>query len=136
MGSTESQSTGRRTLIASGSIAAARAPLAGSADHSIATAPEVKPAPKATKTIRSPTLMRPESTASARARGTDAAEVFPKRSTLTKIRSIGKPRPLATASMIRMLAWWGMTRSISSGWRPARSIAASAVDARVFVAKR
>ncbi len=77
MGSTESQSTGSRTRIASGSTAAARVPAAGSAVHSMATAPEVKPAPKATKTIRSPTLTRPESTASARASGTDAAEVFP-----------------------------------------------------------
>ena len=77
MGSTESQSTGRRTRIASGSIEAARAPLAGSTDHSIATAPEVKPAPNATNTTLSPTLIRPVSTASASASGTEAAEVFP-----------------------------------------------------------
>jgi hypothetical protein len=38
--------------------------------------------------------------------------------------------------MIRMLAWWGMNRSMSAGFRPARSIAARAVEARVRVANR
>ena len=49
----------------------------GRPSTAIATAPEVKPAPNATITIRSPTLTRPESTASASAIGIDAAEVFP-----------------------------------------------------------
>jgi len=51
--------------------------------YSIATAPEVNPAPNATNTIRSPTLTRPSFTASASAIGTDAAEVLPYRSRLT-----------------------------------------------------
>ena len=63
--------------MSSGRIVSASAPRAGSAVHSIAAAPEVKPAPNATITIRSPTLTRPESTASARAIGIDAADVFP-----------------------------------------------------------
>ena len=44
------------------------------------------------------------------------------------------PSPLATDSMIRTLAWWGMNRSISSGVQPARSMAVSADVARVLVA--
>ena len=79
-------------------------PRAGSAVHSIVTAPEVNPAPKATMVIRSPTSMRPSLTASAIAIGTEAAEVLPYLSTFVNIRSIDRFRPLATASMIRMLA--------------------------------
>ena len=137
IGSTESQSTGRRTETSSGWTAASPAmPRAGSAVHSIATAPEVKPAPKATMTMLSPTLTRPSLTASASAIGTDAAEVLPYLSRLTNIRSIGRSRPLATASMIRMFAWCGMNRSMSDGWRPDRSMAVSAVVASVRVANR
>ena len=123
--------------MSSGRTAASPAmPRAGSAVHSMATAPDVKPAPNATMTMRSPILMRPPLTASASAMGTDAAEVFPYLSRFTNIRSIGRSRPLATASMIRMLAWCGMNRSMSDGCRPARSMAAKAVEARVRVANR
>ena len=38
----------------------------------------------------------------------------------------------AVASMIRWLAWWGTTRSMSSGFRPDRSIA-SRLDAAIAV---
>ena len=38
--------------------------------------------------------------------------------------------------MIRMFAWCGMKRSMSSGWRPDRRIDSSAVVAIVFVANR
>ena len=102
----------------------------------MATAPLVKPAPNATMTMWSPILTRPLSTASASAIGIDAAEVFPYWSRLTNIFSIGRSRPLATASMIRMFAWWGMNRSMSAAVRPAFSTAASAVDASVRVANR
>ena len=75
-------------------------------------------------------------TASARAIGTDAADVLPYLSRLTNIFSIGRSRPLATASTIRMLAWWGMNRSMSDGSRPDFRIDSRAVVAIVFVAKR
>ena len=48
-----------------------------------AAAPMVKPAPKAVRRYKSPEFKRPFSTASSRAMGMEAAEVFPKRSTLT-----------------------------------------------------
>ena len=115
IGSTESQSTGRRTPTSSGSTRHRRRSAGGSAVHSMATAPEVKPAPKATMTIWSPTLTRPSLTASASAIGTDAADVLPYLSRLTNILSIGRSRPLATDSMMRMLAWCGMNRSMSDG---------------------
>ena len=114
----------------------ASAPRAGSAVHWIVTAPEVNPAPKATIVIRSPTLTRPSLTASAIAIGTDAAEVFPYRSTFVNIRSIGRSRPFATASMIRMFAWCGMNRLMSSGWRPDLRTDSRAVVAIVLVANR
>jgi hypothetical protein len=50
---------------------------AGSAVHSIVAAPDVKPAPKATMQTLSTIPTRPPLTASARAIGTDAAEVLP-----------------------------------------------------------
>src|SRR6185503_19229451 len=82
IGSTESQSTGSRTWTSSGRIfSSASRPRAGSAVHSIVTAPEVNPAPKATIVIRSPTFTRPSLTASAIAIGTDAADVLPYLST-------------------------------------------------------
>ena len=96
----------------------------------------MKPAPNATIVTLSPTLTRPSLTASASAIGTDAADVFPYLSRLTNIFSIGRSRPFATASMIRMLAWCGMNRSMSSGVRPDRRIDSSAVVAIVLVAKR
>ena len=137
IGSTESQSRGIRTRTSSGRTAASPCrPRAGSAVHSIATAPDVNPAPNATITILSPTATRPSLTASASAIGTDAAEVLPYLSRLTNMRSIGRSRPLATASMMRMFAWCGMNRSTSPGAIPALPTAASAVEASVRVANR
>ena len=71
--------------VAGGDRGVAERPAAGSAVHSMATAPDVNPAPNATMTIWSPTLTRPSLTASARAIGTDAADVLPYRSRLTNI---------------------------------------------------
>ena len=97
----------------------------------------MKPAPNATIATLSPTLTRPSLTASASAIGTDAADVLPYLSRLTNILSIGRSRPLATASMIRMFAWCGMNRSMSLGLRGrTRRIDSSAVVAIVFVANR
>src|SRR5690606_29776659 len=45
--------------------------------HRMATAPQVRPAPKPTQTIRWPGWMRPASSASPRAMGIEAADVFP-----------------------------------------------------------
>ena len=45
--------------------------------HSITAAPQVNPAPKTTRRIRSPRRMRPMVTASSSAIATEAAEVLP-----------------------------------------------------------
>ena len=87
-------------------------------------------------TTLSPTWTRPSLTASARAIGTEAADVFPYLSRFTNIRSIGRPRPLATASTMRTFAWCGMNSAISSGSSPDRRTISSAVVAIVFVANR
>ena len=68
--------------------------------------------------------------------GTEAADVLPYLSRFTNIRSIGRSRPLATASMIRMFAWCGMNRAMSDGSSPDRRMLSRAVVAIVFVAKR
>ena len=75
-------------------------------------------------------------TASASAIGTDAAEVLPYFWTFVYIRSIGRFRPFATASMMRTLAWCGMKSATSLGSRPDLRTDSSAVVAIVFVAKR
>src|SRR6185436_12440417 len=45
--------------------------------HSMTAAPQVRPAPKTIRRIRSPALTVPDSTASSRAIATEAAEVLP-----------------------------------------------------------
>src|SRR4029079_7333829 len=98
-----------RTWTSSGRIAAsAERPRVGAAVHSIVTAPLVTTAPEATIVTLSPTFTRPSLTASARAIGTDAAEVFPYLSRLTNIFSIGRGGPLPTGSVIRMVASGGV----------------------------
>jgi len=65
----------------------------------------------------------------ARANGIEAEPVLPYSWTLTKTFASGVPRALATAEMIRRLAWWGITRSRSatarSRWFPRTSTRAS-----------
>ena len=64
------------------------------------------------------------------ASGIEAAEVFPvsamSRATTT---CSGSLRTLTSWSMIRMFAWWGTKTSMSSGVRPAASIARRATGA-------
>ncbi len=55
--------------------------------------------------------------------------MLPYRSTFTKTFSIGTSAYFAVASMIRMFAWCGMNRSMSSPVSPARSSAWSAASA-------
>ncbi len=85
------------------------------------TPSSVAPAPNATLSTRVPGWSLPVASASAKASGTDAAPVFPSRSTLMTKRSSEMPPRFATASMIRWLAWWGMTTSMSSIVHPAAS---------------
>src|SRR5262249_49834550 len=93
IGSTESQSTRSRPATSSGRTASSAVrPRAGSAVHWIVTAPLVNPAPNATIVTLSPTRTQPSLTASARAIGTDAADVFPYLSRLMNILSIGRSR--------------------------------------------
>ena len=62
-----------------------------------------------------PRRTRPARHARSRAIGIDAAEVFPTSSTSTTARSSGIARRSATAIMMRAFAWWGISRSTSSG---------------------
>ena len=91
-------------------------PSAGSAVHCSVTAPDVKPAPNATMhevvaDLDAALRRRPRRARAARTRPTCSRSGRGS----TKIRSIGRSRPLATASMIRMFAWCGTNRSMSSG---------------------
>src|SRR5207249_549162 len=91
----------------------------------------VKPAPKAQNITFIPGCSRPHRTASSSAMATDAADVLPNRSTFTYTLSIGRPACLAVASMIRMFAWCGISKSMSAPVSPACCSAwsqASAID--------
>ena len=79
----------------------------------ISDAPQLRPPPKATVQTSCPGCSLPDRDASSSATGTDAADVLPKRSTLTMTRSFGIPRRSAAESMIRKLAWWGISQSRS-----------------------
>src|SRR5205807_2675624 len=91
----------------------------GSVTHSRAAPAQVAPAPKARQSSRSPGRKRPAASASASARGMDAALVFPNRSPLKTTFSDGTPARFPTASMMRRLAWWGTIQSTSSIVQPA-----------------
>ena len=74
------------------------------------------------------------------ARGIDADEVLPEW-TMSSATTMSSRAPalrsrLATASMMRRLAWCGTKTSMSSGARPASSIAFSATGAILVVAQR
>src|SRR5256712_5033513 len=97
--------------------------------HRTTVLAQVKPAPKAQNISFMPAWTRPHRTASSSAIATDAADVLPKRSTFTYTLSIGRPACFAVASMIRMLAWWGMRRSMSPAASPARASALSQASA-------
>src|SRR5436190_21812068 len=92
---------------------------------------QVNPAPNATNITVMPAFSRPVFTASSSAMAIEAADVLPKRSTLTYTLSIGTPACFAVASMMRMFAWCGIRRSMSPAVSPARCSAwshASAID--------
>ena len=69
--------------------------------------------PKASSSISCPRWILPERTASSSASGTEAAEVLPCLCTVTMTRSIDISRRLAVASMMRRLAWCGISQSRS-----------------------
>ena len=71
------------------------------------------------------------------ARGIEAAEVLAV-STMSRATgmSAGSLSCLSIASMIRMLAWWGMKASRSSGVMPAASMAWRATGAMLQTAHR
>ena len=105
---------------ATGRTAASPAsPRAGSAVHSNATAPDVKPAPKATHHDLVADLRRGPRSPPPRARSARTPPTCCRSGRGSRTSSsIGRSRPLATDSMMRMLAWCGMNRSISSGCQP------------------
>ena len=75
-----------------------------SIDHFSTAAPQVSPPPKPTRTSVFPFLMRPWCSASSKATGMDADDMFPKRSRLMITFSSDRPKRLTAASMMRMLA--------------------------------
>src|SRR4029078_1220624 len=101
-----------------------------------AAAPHVNPPPIASRTTRSPRLIRPSLTAVSNASGTEAADVLACRSTVTTTFSGASPSFFAVASRIRALAWCGTTQSTSAGLRPAPSSTSPITSARLTTAWR
>src|SRR5207302_5143002 len=81
---------------------------------STSDAPQVKPPPTPWSMILWPGLMRPSPIATSSARGTEAADVLPWRSTVTTSFDRSMPSCLAVASSMRTLAWCGMSQSTSA----------------------
>ena len=103
----------------------------------MAAAAQLSPAPKPTKTMFWPGLTLPASMASHRAMGMLAVLVLPYFCRLMKTFSSGIfswRRMLFW--MMRLLAWWGMTRSTSSTARPAFSRTWRVASAMTRTAKR
>lgn len=92
----------------------------------MAIAAHVRPAPNPTRTMLSPRSILPSRCASSSAMATAAADVFPYLWRFTKTFSLGMVSLSAMASMILMLAWWGMTSLMFSAFSPAASMTASA----------
>src|SRR5215472_14378711 len=102
--------------------------------HSSRQAAQVKPEPNPAISTLSPGCSRSWSSASRRASGMVAVDVFPKRSMLIMTRSFGRPTRCAAASMMRRFAWCGTQRSMSSIVRPAASATADACRMKMSVA--
>ena len=94
-------------------------PPASVPDHRMIALAQLIPAPNPTSNTKSPSCTRPRSMASTSAKGIEAAEVFPVLCSTVAVRSIGMASRWHADSMMRMLAWWGTTRSISDALRPA-----------------
>src|SRR4029078_6408 len=99
-----------------------------------AAAPHVNPPPIASRTTRSPRLIRPSLTAVSNASGTEAADVLAWRSTVTTTFSGGRPSFLAVASRIRAFAWCGTTQSTCAAVSPASSSTSFSTSARFTTA--
>src|SRR3546814_18776042 len=80
--------------------------------------PQVKPPPIASSRTRSPSRIRLSPTATARARGIDAAEVLVCSSIVTTTRSSPIPCLRAVPSPIRLLACYGPTQPLSPAQSP------------------
>lgn len=92
----------------------------------MATAAQVRPAPNPTRTMLSPRSNLPSRCASSSAMATAAADVLPYLWRFTKTFSLGMVRRSAMASIMRRLAWCGMTSLMLSAVSPASSMTASA----------
>src|SRR5690625_414504 len=89
-----------------------------------------RPAPKPICRAISPLRACPSRTRRSVARGIEAAEVLPVSAMSRAMTTLsGSFSCLASWSMMRMFAWWGMNTSISSGEMPAASIARAATFA-------
>src|SRR5437016_6678962 len=75
--------------------------------HLINADAHVSPAPNAPSMTSEPSLIRPWRTASSKAMGIEAADVFPYRSRFSIIFSGESPRRSATALRMRIFAWCG-----------------------------
>src|SRR3954447_26094033 len=97
---------------------------------------QVRPAPKASNSARSPATTRPSSRSRPSASGTEAADVLPVSVMSSATTASGAPSRRATASMIRRLAWCGTNAARSAGAIPAAVQAARATSASDVVAQR
>ena len=75
--------------------------------HRMRADAQVNPAPKAPNITKPPSLIRPWRTASSKAMGIEAADVFPYRSRFSITFYGGSPRRSATALRMRPFAWCG-----------------------------
>src|SRR5436189_5253907 len=75
----------------------------------ITVPPHVTPPPNAVNSTKLPSLTRPDSIHSSSAIGIDADDVLPCSAMFEYTFSSGTPSRDATASVIRWLAWCGMT---------------------------
>src|SRR5207245_4068468 len=82
--------------------------------HFQTAVPQLSPAPKPLITIVDPACTRPASMASHSATGMLAADVLPYRSTFENTIDSESFRRRTAASIIRVFAWCGISRSMSS----------------------
>ena len=66
--------------------------------------------------------------------GMDAADVLACLSTVTMTRSMGRCNFLAVASMMRTLAWWGISQSMADSGKSLAASASCATSASTFTA--
>jgi len=98
--------------------------------------PHERPAPKPLITTCWPRSSRPSARASSRAIGIEPADVLPYFSRLVNTRERGMCSTSIAALMMRMFAWCGMYRSISSALSSLARRTSLIVSQRMLTAQR